>query len=46
MPHPDAWLYPFQHPQWPRWKVEGRVPSEGGGLALFRNGIAAASFRA
>lgn len=43
MPHPDAYIYPFQHPQWPRWKLEGRVPQEGGGLALFRNGVDAAA---
>jgi phosphoribosylformylglycinamidine synthase len=39
MPHPDAYLYPFQHPRWSRWRYEGRVPAEGGGLALFRNGV-------
>lgn len=39
MPHPDAYLYPFQHPQWSRWRHEGRVPDEGGGLAIFRNGV-------
>jgi phosphoribosylformylglycinamidine synthase len=45
MPHPDAYLYPFQHPQWPRWRFEGRVPGEGRGLAIFRNGVDAAAAR-
>ena len=43
MPHPDAWLYPFQHPQWPRWKAAGTLPEEGAGLAIFRNGVDAAA---
>jgi len=43
MPHPDAFLYSFHHPQWPRWKAEGRVPAEGAGLAVFRNGVDAAA---
>ncbi len=32
MPHPEAYLYPENHPMW----------IEGDGLALFRNGVAAA----
>lgn len=43
MPHPDAFLYPFQHPQWPRMKAEGRVPAEGAGVQLFRNGVDSAA---
>lgn len=42
MPHPDAYLYPFHHPQWSRWRFQGTVPDEGGGLAVFRNGVDAA----
>ena len=42
MPHPDAYLYPFQHPQWSRQRYAGGVPDEGAGLALFRNGVDAA----
>jgi len=42
MPHPDAYLYPFHHPQWTRRKVSGTLPAEGAGLAIFRNGVAAA----
>lgn len=40
MPHPDAFLYPFQHPQYFRRKARGEaLPPEGGGLAIFRNGV-------
>jgi phosphoribosylformylglycinamidine (FGAM) synthase-like amidotransferase family enzyme len=42
MPHPDAYLYPFHHPDWQRQRVEGRLPEEGLGLAIFRNGVDAA----
>ena len=45
MPHPDAYLYPFQHPQWSRMRYEEAVPEEGGGLAIFRNGVDAAAAR-
>ena len=44
MPHPDAFLYPFQHPQFFRRKARGEAqPDEGGGLAIFRNGVDAAA---
>ena len=43
MPHPDAYLYPFQHPQWPRRRFLGGAPQEGGGLVVFRNGVDAAA---
>ncbi len=48
MPHPDAYLYPFQHPLWHRRRhlcPEGgeSLPAEGGGLAIFRNGVDAAA---
>jgi phosphoribosylformylglycinamidine synthase len=39
MPHPDAYLYPFHHPQWQRRRLEGGLPAEGEGLAIFRNGV-------
>jgi len=46
MPHPDAFLYPFQHPQWRRRRAAGdRLPEEGGGVAIFRNGVDAAVCR-
>ncbi len=48
MPHPDAFLYAFQHPLWfrnghhaPR-DGEG-YPEEGAGIAIFRNGVDAAA---
>lgn len=43
MPHPDAFLYPFHHPQWRRLQAEGRLPAEGRGLEIFRNGVDAAA---
>ncbi|MBT8495797.1 MAG: phosphoribosylformylglycinamidine synthase subunit PurQ, partial [Deltaproteobacteria bacterium] len=43
MPHPDAFLYPFQHPDWSRLRYTGRVPAEGEGLQIFRNGVDAAA---
>jgi phosphoribosylformylglycinamidine synthase len=47
MPHPDAYLYPFQHPQYFRRKARGEaLPEEGGGLAIFRNGVDAAASEA
>jgi phosphoribosylformylglycinamidine synthase len=42
MPHPDAYLYPFHHPRWTRRKLDGSLPAEGEGLAIFRNGVEAA----
>ena len=41
MPHPDAYLYPFHHPQWTRRKLSGSVPREGDGMRIFRNGVRA-----
>ena len=43
MPHPDAYLYPFQHPLWSRRRLKGDEAAEGGGLAIFRNGVDAAA---
>jgi len=44
MPHPDAFLYAFQHPQYFRRKARREaLPEEGGGLAIFRNGVDAAA---
>ena len=42
MPHPDAYLYPFHHPQWAKRTLEGRSPLEGEGMKIFRNGVDAA----
>jgi len=43
MPHPDAYLYPFQHPLWTRRPRGDDGPDEGAGLAIFRNGVDAAA---
>ncbi len=37
MPHPEAFLYPENHPEW----TAGQI-AEGAGLAIFRNGVRAA----
>ena len=43
MPHPEAFLYPENHPDWTRLPSASRGPnSEGGGLVIFRNGVNAA----
>lgn len=39
MPHPDAFLYAFQHPHWFRRRHEPSEPIEGDGLRIFRNGV-------
>jgi phosphoribosylformylglycinamidine (FGAM) synthase-like amidotransferase family enzyme len=36
MPHPEAFLFPENHPDWTRRRLR-----EGGGLAIFRNGVRA-----
>jgi phosphoribosylformylglycinamidine synthase subunit PurQ / glutaminase len=38
MPHPDAFLYPWHHPDWPRRRAEIEA-REAGGLAVFRAGV-------
>jgi len=45
MPHPDAYLYGFHHPQWRKRRLEGTLPDEGKGVAIFRNGVDAAAAR-
>ena len=42
MPHPDAYLYPFHHPQWTKRKLSGVQTAEGDGMKIFRNGVRAA----
>jgi phosphoribosylformylglycinamidine synthase len=39
MPHPDAFLYGFHHPDWRRLALAGALPDEGAGVAIFRNGV-------
>jgi len=43
MPHPDAYLYALQHPQWQRRARGVSSTDEGAGLAIFRNGVDAAA---
>ncbi len=39
MPHPEAYLYPENHPQWEVQKQRGALPEQGLGLAFFRNAV-------
>ncbi len=39
MPHPEAYLFPENHPHWPRQKIAGALPRHGAGLAIFRNAV-------
>ena len=39
MPHPEAHVLPYNHPQWPRQRLAGTLPAEGEGLAVFRNAV-------
>ena len=39
MPHPEAYLSPFNHPHWTRQKLEGVLPAQGLGLQLFSNAV-------
>jgi phosphoribosylformylglycinamidine synthase subunit PurQ / glutaminase len=41
MPHPEAFLYPENHPEWPSMRGSAQI-TEGEGLAIFRNGVRAA----
>ena len=43
MPHPDAFLYDFQHPGWSRQRFESGAPRAPDGLAIFGNGVDAAA---
>jgi len=41
MPHPEAYLSPYNHPSWTRRAALGLpLPDEGEGVALFRNAVA------
>ena len=39
MPHPEAFLSPFNSPDWPRMQREGELPEEGQGQKIFRNAV-------
>ncbi len=42
MPHPEAFLYPENHPRWIGKRDAGEDPGVGAGLQLFANGLRAA----
>lgn len=39
MPHPEAFLSPYNSPSWTSDKLDGPLPAEGDGVAFFRNAI-------
>lgn len=39
MPHPEAYLFPENHPNWDLQKLNGTLPPKGLGLKLFENGV-------
>jgi phosphoribosylformylglycinamidine synthase subunit PurQ / glutaminase len=39
MPHPEAYLYPENHPRWEVQQQHGALPDQGMGLLLFRNAV-------
>jgi phosphoribosylformylglycinamidine synthase len=39
MPHPEAYLFPENHPNWDVQKLNGTLPAQGLGLKLFENGV-------
>lgn len=39
MPHPEAFLSPFNAPDWTRERCCGDLPAEGDGAAIFRNAV-------
>jgi phosphoribosylformylglycinamidine synthase len=40
MPHPEAFLFPHNHPQWELLKISGELPPQGEGQKLFNNAVA------
>ena len=40
MPHPEAYLYPENHPTWDLQRLRGELPQRGLGQAIFRNAVA------
>lgn len=39
MPHPEAYLSPYNHPHWTRQKIEGVLPPIGLGQKIFDNAV-------
>ncbi len=42
MPHPEAYLYPENHPDWIAQRDAGRLPARGAGLGVLAGGVRAA----
>ncbi|MCJ8331994.1 MAG: phosphoribosylformylglycinamidine synthase I [Lentisphaeria bacterium] len=40
MPHPEAFLSPYNHPQWTRNKITAGLPEKGAGTIIFENAVA------
>jgi len=43
MPHPEAYLSPYNHPHWTRQKLNGVLPEKGLGQVIFDNAVAFAA---
>lgn len=39
MPHPEAFLSPYNAPDWRTKKINGELPAEGEGVTVFRNAV-------
>jgi len=39
MPHPEAYLFAENHPQWQKQKNDGKLPKHGLGLKIFQNAV-------
>ncbi len=39
MPHPEAFLSPYNSPSWTADKITGTLPDEGDGVRIFRNAV-------
>ena len=39
MPHPEAFLSPFNAPDWQTAKLEGKLPEWGEGRVIFENAV-------
>lgn len=39
MPHPEAFLSPFNAPDWTKAQIDGKLPTEGDGVQIFRNAV-------
>lgn len=39
MPHPEAYLSPYNHPHWTHQKINNHLPEEGMGMIIFRNAV-------